>query len=101
MLSHIAEHINLLRTTDPDLLNHIGEQPLAPPQQQGGGGGPQGPGGPQGQPNPNMPKGAMGTNPNVMQQQNDTPDIKLPNPAQPPAPFKNNPTDPKDMLPQS
>jgi hypothetical protein len=29
-LSHIQEHINLLRTTDPDLLALIGEQPLGP-----------------------------------------------------------------------
>jgi hypothetical protein len=42
-LEHIQEHINLLQTTDPNLLAIIGEQPLAPPggtginpQQQGG-----------------------------------------------------------------
>lgn len=42
-IAHIEEHINLLRTTSPDLLSIIGEQPLAPvggspinPMQQGG-----------------------------------------------------------------
>lgn len=30
VLDHIEEHLNMLRTTDPDLLNLIGEQPLAP-----------------------------------------------------------------------
>lgn len=30
VLDHIQEHINLLKTTDPDLLAIIGEQPLAP-----------------------------------------------------------------------
>jgi hypothetical protein len=32
-LDHIQEHINLLRTTDPDLLKRIGEEPLPPPGQ--------------------------------------------------------------------
>jgi hypothetical protein len=30
--AHIQEHIDILRTADPDLLQLIGEQPLAPPQ---------------------------------------------------------------------
>lgn len=30
VLAHIQEHIDLLRTTDPNLLSMIGEQPLAP-----------------------------------------------------------------------
>lgn len=39
-LAHIQEHINLLRTTDPDLLAYLGqpqpqpEQPMAPPEAQ-------------------------------------------------------------------
>lgn len=45
-LQHIQEHINLLQTTDPNLLAIIGEQPLAPP-----GGSP---------PNPNQPGGVPG-----------------------------------------
>lgn len=32
-LSHIQEHINLMRTTDPDLLNILGVQPLQQQQQ--------------------------------------------------------------------
>lgn len=31
VLDHMQEHINLLQTTDPNLLAIIGEQPLAPP----------------------------------------------------------------------
>jgi hypothetical protein len=31
VLDHIQEHINLLQTTDPNILSIIGEQPLAPP----------------------------------------------------------------------
>lgn len=31
VLDHIQEHINLLQTTDPNILTIIGEQPLAPP----------------------------------------------------------------------
>jgi hypothetical protein len=45
-LNHIQQHINYLRTADPDLLALIGEQPLAPPMQQPP------PGGPGGQPPP-------------------------------------------------
>lgn len=38
VLDHINEHLMLLRETDPDLLNAIGQQSLAaPPQQQPGG----------------------------------------------------------------
>lgn len=43
-LKHIQEHIDYLRNTDPDLLQLIGEQPLQPPQMQGG---------------PNLPPGPM------------------------------------------
>jgi hypothetical protein len=35
VLSHIQEHINHLRTADPDILQLIGETPLNPPQQAG------------------------------------------------------------------
>lgn len=31
VLDHIQEHINLLQTTDPNILSIIGEQPLSPP----------------------------------------------------------------------
>lgn len=36
VLDHINEHLNLLRNTDPGLLMLLGEQPLPPPQPQGG-----------------------------------------------------------------
>lgn len=98
VLAHISEHINLLRTTDPDLLQHIGEQPLPPP---GMGGQPGQPG--QGAPPPNgqPPQDAMGQAGPVMQQPPNGPDVNMPSPAKPPAPFQNNPTNPADMLPQS
>ncbi len=35
VLDHIQEHINLLQTTDPNILSIIGEAPLAPPMPQG------------------------------------------------------------------
>tara|TARA_R110000803_G_scaffold187128_6_gene249507 strand:- start:1333 stop:3402 length:2070 start_codon:yes stop_codon:yes gene_type:complete len=40
---HIQEHIELLRNTDPDVLQIIGEQPLNPQGMQGAGGLPPGP----------------------------------------------------------
>lgn len=70
-LAHINEHIELLRTTSPDLLSIIGEQPLAPvggspinPMQQGGIPGAQGAsqplqGTPQQQAAPGMPQPAQ------------------------------------------
>src|SRR5665213_1864324 len=52
-LAHIQEHINLLKTGDPQTLMMMGEKPLSPPQQQGPPQGPPGPGGPpQGPPPP-------------------------------------------------
>lgn len=61
-LAHIQEHIQMLRTVDPDLLQLIGEQPLQPPQQnanpQQQGNLPPGPMNPQGgQPGPKTPQG--------------------------------------------
>lgn len=35
LYEHIQEHINFLRTADPDLLQLVGETPLNPPQQAG------------------------------------------------------------------
>lgn len=66
LLDHIQEHINYLRTADPDLLALIGEQPLAPPML------PQGPqGGPPGSPlqPPGPPQKGQDQNPQVMAQQ--------------------------------
>lgn len=97
-LDHIQEHINLLRTTDPDLLAMMGEQPLSPPG-----------GNPAAQPDPNaqvnqsqMPSG----NPDMMRPPvpsgNPAEDAGagLPEPAKPPGEFANLPTDPAQMLPQ-
>lgn len=68
-LNHIQEHIDYLRTADPDLLALIGEQPLAPPAMQ------QGPmGGPEGMPLPMPPQ--QGKAPPAGQSQ--IPDIQAP-----------------------
>lgn len=66
LLDHIQEHINFLRTADPDLLALIGEQPLAPPMAQQG---PQG--GPPGSPlqPPQAPNKGQDQNPKVLAQQ--------------------------------
>lgn len=94
VLAHISEHINLLRTTDPDLLMHVGEQPLSPP---GGSPANQPPPGGAGGPPQGGPPGPG----QVMQQPPNGPNnVQLPEPAKPPAPFENLPTDPKQMLPQ-
>lgn len=87
-LSHIQEHINLLKTLDPALLAMMGEQSLAPPPPpmppQDQGGAPPPPGAPPSDmlAPPTVPEGpaaeALG--------------INLPQPATPPAPFENLPT---------
>jgi hypothetical protein len=66
-LDHVEDHLNMLRTTDPALLNLVGEQQLPPLQQavgdpnsQGGfdpSQGNQGPPPPPGQPGPQQPQG--------------------------------------------
>jgi hypothetical protein len=43
VLAHVQEHVNLLRTTDPQILGFVGETPIAPapdPANMGGQGGP-------------------------------------------------------------
>lgn len=91
VLNHIQEHIMALRTTDPDLLKLLGEQPLSPPG-----------GTPANQPGPaDIAQSNMGQAQPVMQPQAAAPNIKLPQPAQPPKPFEHLPTNPADMLPQS
>jgi len=78
VLDHIQEHINLLQTTDPNILSIIGEQPLAPPPQQ--------PGGPQGNvPNVQPPAGTNMPDGGPAEQMMD-PNMgpqNLPKPAQP------------------
>lgn len=90
VLGHIQEHINLLRTTDPDLLMIIQEQPLSPPG-----------GSPANQQQQVPPNSSMqGANPQVMGMvQQGMPG--LPNPASPAPPFDMLPTDPAMMIPQS
>lgn len=56
--NHIQEHINMLRTVDPDLLQLIGETPLAPPMIEQGM--PGTPGGAPLPPEPGQPGGPMG-----------------------------------------
>ncbi len=65
VLEHVQEHINLLRTTDPFILQMNGEQPLAPspsPQNIGQ----------QGQPQSNLPQGSE--NSPIMEAPQTTPD---------------------------
>lgn len=85
-LAHIEEHLNLQRTTDPDLLAMIKEQALAPL-----GGSPVGP----------QPQGAVtqapGSNPMAAPAAPVGPD-GLPQPAQPPAGFEGAPQTPADLM---
>lgn len=101
VLDHIQEHIELLRTTNPELLMLIGEQPLSPPEPP--------------QPsqrdlerssvgdvtapvqNPTQGGDSVRGIPNLDATGNI--DQSLPNPAKPPGEFANLPTDPKDMIP--
>lgn len=102
--AHIQEHIYLLQTTNPDLLALIGEQPLSPP-----GGTPLNPQNAPGAQGP--PANSMGELDPVMQQQAtaqmaaQNPAVMegtvMPQPATPPAPFDNLPTNAQDILPQS
>lgn len=63
VMSHIQQHIDYLKETDPAVLAMIGEQSIAEPP-------PQGP--PPGQPNP--PQGSLGDNPQVLQSPQSLPD---------------------------
>lgn len=91
VLSHIQEHIEHLRNTDPALLATLGEQSLGPQA-----------GTP---PNPQMPEGEspgnMGQAQGVMEQPQPMQEAQagMPNLPQPPAPFQNLPTNPAEMLP--
>ncbi len=92
--AHIQEHIDLLRTTDPATLQMLGEQPLAPVQA----------------PAPTMPTPDQMVNQSAIPpespatQQAPTPEAQagqIPQPATPPAPFDNMPTNAADVLPES
>lgn len=108
-LAHIQQHIDLLRNTDPGLLQLIGEQPLppAPPPPGAAPAGP--PGAPPGQPPANSIPGSP--NPQILQPmqgqvspgQAVTSGIKpgiIPAPAKPARPFQNLPTNPQDIMPK-
>lgn len=91
--AHIQQHIELLRTTDPATLQMLGEQPLAPPG-----------GSPANQPTPDqmVNQSAMGDMPvdTAMMPANDVAEAagaSMPEPATPPAPFADLPTDPSKV----
>lgn len=93
VLSHIQQHIDALRSADPDLLMHIGEQPLSPPG-----------GSPANQPSPEqlVNQGEPGMAPDMMQQLpiGPNPNDILPNMPNPPQPFEALPVEAQEMLPQ-
>jgi len=68
VLKHIQEHITLLQTTDPNILQICQEQPLAPPG-----------GSPSNQPNQQPPQASMGQNPEILQPPPNAPQIGTPN----------------------
>lgn len=91
VLNHIQQHILSLQQTDPNLLSMLGQQPLSPP-----GGSPVAPQQAQAAPQPEAPNPAAQAGiPPAEAQPN------LPEPASPPAPFQQLPTNPADMAPQS
>lgn len=95
--NHIQQHIELLRNTDPDVLQIIGEQPLNAPQAAG---------------MPGLPPGPMQNQENIEGSPNgdimaasqsgpampETQGAALPNLPAPPAPFEDQPVLPEQML---
>lgn len=122
---HIQEHIDYLRNVDPDLLMLTGQQPLQPPAPPMMPGmmpppgmptmGPQG--GQMGPPPPNagpqiphpqdmealmrQPSGMPSTPDSMIKGQGNPGGGIMPNLPKPPGPFRNMPTQAKDVLPQS
>lgn len=95
---HIQEHINYLRTVDPDLLMLIKQQPLqAPMAPQVPPPAPNGDGAPSGamQPPPGPPQGG-----DMLQGQGVAGGNMVPQPAKPPGEFSNLPTQASDMMPR-
>ena len=92
--AHIQEHILLLQPPDPNILNILGEQPLAPPKAPAAN-----------QPTPDQMVNQSAIAPeSPMNQPAPTPAAQagpLPQPATPPAPFDALPTNPSDNLPES
>lgn len=102
VLDHIQEHIDLLRTADPDLMNLLGYQSLAPQPPMGGAEG-AAPGmdpnqAPSGQGFPSMlPQNEQARSAAMQAQMGG---IELPELPRPPGQFKNNPISPSEMIPQ-
>lgn len=102
VLTHMQDHINLLRTTDPDLLMILKQQPLNPPMAGSG----ELPPGPMNA-GPNQ-KSLNGANVDVMTAPDQQPgnsiqsqggQAQLPSIPKPPPPFESLPTNPADMIP--
>lgn len=94
-LAHLNEHITLLRTTDPDLLMLLGEQPLGPIG-----------GSPAGQPAPDqmmntsqLPQAPVDQTMASPQTEAANPAASLPQVPRPPAPFENSPVNANELLP--
>lgn len=93
VLKHIMQHIELLKTTDPNLLMLIGEQPLQPET----GMAPQ-------EPMTSSPQASLeGIMQSPLNNQSETivnqaEQVNIPQPATPPPPFDNLPTNPEDNI---
>ena len=97
VLDHIQEHIELLKGTDPATLNMLGEQSLQPAPAPN-----QAP--PQEQPTDGSLNGqtaeTLQPSPNAYQDPSQATGVDVPQPASPPAPFQDLPTNPQNMIPQ-
>jgi len=101
-LNHIQQHIDLMRSTDPDLLQIIGVKPLGP--QQGSSVGSNFSDGGQ-----KPPASALGKIPEAtglseatsVQSSPQGANVNIPKPATPPEPFKNLPMTPEQMMSQN
>jgi hypothetical protein len=89
---HMQEHIDLLKTVSPDLLQILGQQPIqAPPPAPG-----------QGNPADMMqPPGGIPQPGDMLTGQGTAGGQMIPQPASPPAGFENLATNAQDLLPQS
>ena len=91
---HMQQHIDMLRTVDPDLLMLLGQQPLQSPSQPQQAPPMPGPGGPQGgDPSQQMqPPGGQPQPGDMMKGQGSKNGTMIPGPASPPPPFQDMPT---------
>jgi hypothetical protein len=103
-MNHIAEHMRMLRETDPDLLAMVGQQALPPvgsnlpvPGQPGGDGVTSPP--PPNDTTQQTMQGQSGTPSPGEQISGDNLQDQIPEPASPPGQFKNLPTNPQDLIP--